>query len=728
MKIHLHSIHGLFRGGALEIGRDSDNGGQTVYVMELAKALSCSPRVEQVTLFTRRIEDPETNDVYAQPVEAVNDKFDIRRIDCGGPGYLMKEGLWPHLDEFVSNTIRVIKAEGLRPDFMHSHYADSGYVAAELSAFLNTPFVHSAHSLGKNKLKRMIESGMPRAKAMERFQFARRFAAEELTLANAEFVITSTEREIELFSSYENAGLSVFHVLPPGVDFERFYPFYKDLLPNVEKPEEDKQAMFAVQQRIESFLNDPNKPLIVTVCRPDKTKNISGLIEAYGRDPELQAMANLAVFAGIRGDIDSMNPSQREVLTQILLLMDKFNLYGKLAIPKRHDVENEVPEIYRLAARQEGVFVNVSHAEQFGLTLLESSACGLPVVATQNGGPAEILPKCQNGLLVDPTDTAAIQSSIKQLLVDKEQWRRFSNNGATNAREHYGWDAHVNRYLDLMEENLTASGGVGLKQPPRVLPARTRLREARFMLACDVDGTMIDDDSKDQPHLNELIEFLSARGDSFVFAVATGRNLKLVAEVIEKFGIPVPDIVVSSVGAEIHYGLSPDLVDKTWQNHIDIDWDRDAIELAALRIPGLTLQEEAAQRRHKISLYRDGEATDAESIAEGLGELAHHVRVVISHSIYVDLLPRRASKGRAIRHLCQQWDIPLKQTVVCGDSGNDLDMMQTSALAVVVGNAEAALVDGLEHTQGICFAQEKLAGGILEGLRYFDFPAPAGRE
>jgi sucrose-phosphate synthase len=48
MRIHLYSIHGLFRGKNLEIGKDSDNGGQIIYVMELAKELSQRPEVEHV--------------------------------------------------------------------------------------------------------------------------------------------------------------------------------------------------------------------------------------------------------------------------------------------------------------------------------------------------------------------------------------------------------------------------------------------------------------------------------------------------------------------------------------------------------------------------------------------------------------------------------------------------------------------------------------------------------
>ncbi len=92
----------------------------------------------------------------------------------------------------------------------------------------------------------------------------------------------------------------------------------------------------------------------------------------------MQAIANLAVFAGIRKDISDMDTNEQEVLTELLLLMDKFDLYGKLAIPKRHDVEYEVPELYRLIAQKQGVFVNPAFKENFGLTLIEAAATGLP--------------------------------------------------------------------------------------------------------------------------------------------------------------------------------------------------------------------------------------------------------------------------------------------------------------------------------------------------------------
>ena len=78
-------------------------------------------------------------------------------------------------------------------------------------------------------------------------------------------------------------------------------------------------ARAAILEELHRFFKNPDKPLILSLCRPDKRKNIAGLIKAFGEDLELQSMANLAVFAGIRKDISAMEDNERDVLTEMLL-------------------------------------------------------------------------------------------------------------------------------------------------------------------------------------------------------------------------------------------------------------------------------------------------------------------------------------------------------------------------------------------------------------------------
>jgi sucrose-phosphate synthase len=95
------------------------------------------------------------------------------------------------------------------------------------------------------------------------------------------------------------------------------------------------------------------------------------------------------LIMGNRDVIDEMSSTNGAVLTSVLKLIDKYDLYGQVAYPKHHK-QSEVPDIYRLAARTKGVFINCAYIEPFGLTLIEAAAYGLPMVATQNGGPVDI--------------------------------------------------------------------------------------------------------------------------------------------------------------------------------------------------------------------------------------------------------------------------------------------------------------------------------------------------
>ncbi|MBF0256682.1 MAG: glycosyltransferase, partial [Gammaproteobacteria bacterium] len=377
--ICLISVHGLIRGHELELGRDADTGGQTKYVVELARALAEHPAVAQVDLLTRLIEDEVISSDYAQPIEAVQPGFRIVRIGAGPPGYIFKEQLWDHLDSFVDNAIQFLGQQQHPPDLLHSHYADAGYVGSRLALILDIPLVHTGHSLGRVKRQRLLASGLSASQIESRYHMARRIQAEELTLATAERVITSTHQEIEeQYELYDFYQPEQMRVIPPGTDLSQFHP------------PEGKEWQSAIAAEIGRFLREPERPMILALSRPDPRKNISALVRAYGEDKPLQEAANLVLVAGNREDIQELDEGAQEVLSELLLLIDHYDLYGKVAYPKHHKAD-EVPLIYRLATLSGGVFVNPALTEPFGLTLIEAAASGLPLVATEDGGPRDII-------------------------------------------------------------------------------------------------------------------------------------------------------------------------------------------------------------------------------------------------------------------------------------------------------------------------------------------------
>jgi sucrose-phosphate synthase len=113
--LHLH-LHGLFRGHDLELGRDADTGGQTTYVLELARSLALRPEVERLEVVTRLIRDRRVSADYAQPWESLGPHAAIRRLAFGPRRYLRKELLWPHLDELADALAETLLAQDQLPN------------------------------------------------------------------------------------------------------------------------------------------------------------------------------------------------------------------------------------------------------------------------------------------------------------------------------------------------------------------------------------------------------------------------------------------------------------------------------------------------------------------------------------------------------------------------------------------------------------------------------------
>jgi sucrose-phosphate synthase len=708
--IQLYSIHGLIRGQNLELGRDADTGGQTKYVLELAQTLSEDPRVEKVELVTRQIKDKNVSTDYSVPEEKVNDKFNIIRIRCGGGKYIRKELLWNHLEEFVDKSIKYIKNTGRLPDIIHSHYADAGYVCTQLTQFFGIPFIHTGHSLGRDKKRKLLSDGMDMNEMEKRFKISHRINVEEEIIYFANRIVTSTNQEIKnQYGDYENSEEGTFLVIPPGVDLERFYSYNA----RIDVDDDTAKLLQTITNKLLRFFINIKKPLILTVCRPDKRKNINGLIKAYGEDKELQKKANLAIFAGIREDIQEMPENEREVLTDILLLMDKYNLYGKMAIPKRHDTHTEVPELYRIAADTRGVFTNVALTEPFGLTLIEAAASGVPVVATDDGGPRDILHNCKNGILVDVSGTREISNAVSKIINDSDLWNQYSENGMKNVRKYYTWKAHAETYIKEAQQ-LVEEGQDNAKV---FAPVGKKLLDAEKLIVSDIDHTLIGDDKA----LEEFITILKQAGSKVGFAVATGRTVNSAFSVLKEYNVPYPDIIISSVGAEIYYNYRGKLIYSTgWAAHIKHQWNREKIKKLLEGFNLLEYQEDKNQHEFKISYYTSENPENIKKIKETLVKNKIKANVIFSHGQYLDILPYRASKGKAIRYLAYRWNIPHESILVAGDSGNDREMLKGDLLGVVVANYSSEL-ESLKGQSRIYFANKEYAGGIIDGINHYKF-------
>ncbi|MFV2055936.1 MAG: HAD-IIB family hydrolase [Thiohalomonadales bacterium] len=699
------SVHGLIRGKDLELGRDADTGGQTKYVVELACALGEHPDVRRVDVITRQVFDKKVHPDYSQPSESLTDYTRIIRLPCGPKRYLRKEVLWPYLDSFIDNILQHTRRVGVIPDLVHAHYADAGYVGSGLVQLLGVPLIFTGHSLGRVKRQRLLDNGRKIQFIESQYNMTARIEAEETALDNANMVITSTHQEVEqqycLYDKYQPRRMVV---IPPGVDLKRFYPqqFSQGLI--------DKKPS-AIQNELERFLREPEKPIILAISRPDERKNIGGLLKAYGESKPLQKLANLVIIVGNRDDIVSMDHGARGVLNNMLRLIDKYDLYGLVAYPKHHDPD-DIAQLYRIAAHSRGVFINPALTEPFGLTLIEAAASGLPVIATQDGGPQDIIASCTNGLLIDPLDSAAMAATLFELLSDKEQWLIYSTNGEKGAHRHFTWNTHVHHYLKTAEQVIKNSRRV----TDVTSKNRNRLVIIDRMVVCDIDNTLIGANES----LYQLMDMIENSDGKVGFAVATGRRIDSAMSVLNEYDLPTPDLFISSVGSEIHYGHRM-VEDSLWYKHINYRWHPEALQDTLLRLPGLKLQPSIDQRRFKVSFLIDpSKAPSIKEIRSHLRKRDLHAKLIYSHQSFLDLLPERASKGMAVRYIAARWGLTPGRILVAGDSGNDAEMLKGNTLGVVVGNYSKELAN-LRGQHNIYFADRYYAAGVIEGIRHYNF-------
>ncbi|MEB3331782.1 MAG: HAD family hydrolase, partial [Synechococcaceae cyanobacterium] len=176
-----------------------------------------------------------------------------------------------------------------------------------------------------------------------------------------------------------------------------------------------------------------------------------------------------------------------------------------------------------------------------------------------------------------------------------------------------------------------------------------------------------------------------------------------------------------SLGTEIH--CSAQLIgDIAWSHHIDHTWTPQVLRRILETVPGLRFQPKTEQSRFKVSYYVDtAVAPPITEIQSLLRQQELSVNATLSFGQYLDIIPERASKGQALRHVASLWRIPLNHILVTGGSSGDDDMLRGNTLGVVVANRHCEELSGLSESEHVYFAAGAHARGILEAIDHYNF-------
>jgi glycosyltransferase involved in cell wall biosynthesis len=286
----------------------------------------------------------------------------------------------------------------IKPDLIHAHYATSYGFLAGFSGFhplIITGWGADIFDSPKNPLmKRMLANSFKKADAISVLSEITRNEMKKLT---NKFV----------------------HLIPFGVDTEKFFP--------------------------KKYKSDA----II------KIGTIRTLSEKYGVEYLIRAFAEVCkIHQNIQLEIVGDGPLRLflENLTVKLGVEKKVVFYGYIN-------QNLSFEQYITILRSLDIFaiLSILDSETFGVSAVEASACGIPVVATSVGGLPEVIESEKTGIIVPPKNVEATAKALNRLISDEQLRIKMGKNGRKKVEEKYNWSTNISQMINLYSQTIEKS-------------------------------------------------------------------------------------------------------------------------------------------------------------------------------------------------------------------------------------------------------------------------------
>lgn len=421
MRVAILSVH------SCPLGRlgSKDTGGMQVYVREVARQLAS--RGVAVDMFTRR------QSGSAPPVIPAGEGARLIHLEAGPVAVVDKNDLYPHLPQFVDNLLRFQAAEGLRYDWIFSHYWLSGWAGSMLREQWRVPLVNMFHTLG---LLKNAGEGDDRIKETDL-----RIVTERRIVQLADLLVAANPTEMDHMIHLYDAPRAKVQVIPCGVNFLIFRP--------IDQQEARRQLGLEAEK------------IMLFVGRMDPIKGIDTLLKAASivmHGAEDGSRYRLLIVGGDSAEgteaADSALMQRYRAMSRELGIEDRVSFVG--SVPQQ-----QLPCYYSAA----DVCVVPSHYESFGLVAIESMACGTPVIGSRVGGLQHTIIDGHNGYLVPWRCPAAFAERIQMMLTAQDRVIKRLRLQSRRSVRHFSWSSVAEELLDavasLIGETVPASACQG---------------------------------------------------------------------------------------------------------------------------------------------------------------------------------------------------------------------------------------------------------------------------
>ena len=302
---------------------------------------------------------------------------------------------------------RQLRASLSHADVAHLHefrsYQNS--VALPLMEKMDVPFVLTA------------QGGLPRIMGRHSLKVLYDQMVGQRILRNAARLHALNEMEREQFIDLGVEPERVA-ILPNGVDLEQ----YRSL-----PPVNGFRARFGIPEGV---------PIVLFLARVNKIKGVDFLVSSFDL---LRRVSPQAVLVIVGPDDGYLTEVKRQV--QTLGISNQVRFTGYL------DGDDKL-QAYQSAS----VYVLPSAYEMFAITLLESLACGTPIIATDRCGLADFVRQNDLGSIVNYGDVGGLQNEITRILSRPQDVQRRAGYGRQYVLDNFGWDSIAENWLKVYRD------------------------------------------------------------------------------------------------------------------------------------------------------------------------------------------------------------------------------------------------------------------------------------
>lgn len=430
-------------------GSSAENGGQVIYVIEMARAMAASGH--QVDIFARNYHSKDT-EVEIDNCSGVR----VIHIPTSADPVIEKEHFYPFYPEYLANVATFLNKDKNQYTSIIGHYADGMLIGACLEEYIKettgqtTPFLGITHSLGLEKAESLHRSlaGSPDrttqfGRLEDKFNIRQRLGCELSALSRADGMICVSQTHMKyLFDDYGYLE-DQMAIVPGGIKGDVFYKkseaekigLKEGLLANLKESRPDICD--------ETFNALQNGQIVFGFGRLVRAKGVVNAVKSM--EIILQRFPQ-AVYVYAGGNVPGKTEEEVSLLDEALEFAKSRGYADRVIFLGRQD-QSDIADWLAVS----NVYLHAAGLEPFGLAPQEAAATGIPCVISKYAGVAEVLENNIHALHIDPDNTKDIAKQVGRLLSNSDLADRLSEQAVEYVEKNATWAGRAKHIIDFIQ-------------------------------------------------------------------------------------------------------------------------------------------------------------------------------------------------------------------------------------------------------------------------------------